>query len=87
MNIKNKPTVIKLYFKKEELNYNSASMIVTLLSLAFEGTDEYKNYDFAVLDIRRSKLVRLTEKIKKELITETLKIEAHSWLLYQESIK
>ena len=42
LNIKNQPTVIKLYFKEAPLTSDSANMIVTLLALAFGETDEYK---------------------------------------------
>jgi hypothetical protein len=54
-------------------------MIVTLLSLAFGETDAYKDYQFAVLDIRNSKLFKLTKKTKVDKIIETLEVEAEFW--------
>ena len=62
-------------------------MIVTLLSLAFGETDAYKDYQFAVLDIRNSKLFKLTKKTKVDKIIETLEVEAEFWQKYQEKMK
>ena len=87
LNIKNQPTVEKLYFKDTPLTIDASNMIVTLLSLAFGETDEYKNYQFAILDIRNSKLFKLTKKTKVDKIIETLEVEAEFWQKYQEKMK
>ena len=85
--IKNQPTVVKLYFKETPLTIDAANMIVTLLSLAFGETDEYKEYQFAVLDIRNSRLFKLTKKTKVGKIIETLEVEAEFWKKYQEKMQ
>lgn len=87
LNIKDQPTVIKLYFKESPLSCDSANMIVTLLALAFGETDDYKDYQFAVLDIRQSRLFKLTKKTKVDEIKDTLEVEADFWQKYQEKVQ
>ena len=87
LNIKNQPTVIKMYFKEVPLTSDSANMIVTLLALAFGETEEYKDYQFAVLDIRRSRLFKLTKKTKVDEIKDTLEVEADFWQKYLEKVQ
>lgn len=87
LRINGRPTVIKLYFKEIPLTRDSANMIVTLLSLGFGEKNEYRGYQFAVLDIRQSKLFRLTRNTRVDEIIETLEMEADFWMLYQQRIR
>ena len=84
VNINNKPTVIKLYFKQPKLEKNSADIIITLLSMAFGSYDaKYSNFDFAILDIRHSRLFRITATTPIQDLMKILPVEAASWLSYQ----
>jgi len=51
------------------------------------GRLQYKDYQFAVLDIRNAKLFKLTKKTKVDEIKDTLELEADYWKKYQERIQ
>lgn len=85
--INREPTVVKLYFKQENLEKDAANMIATLLLMAFQDYDKkYQDYRFGILDIRRGRLYRITSSTPINEIMETLRIEAASWLKYTESL-
>lgn len=82
ININRKPTVVKLYFKQDKLEKCAAEMIAVLLSMAFSTT--YKDtFDYAVLDIRRGRLFRITETTPLNDIKVVLENEAKLWYNYQ----
>ncbi len=82
--INKKPTVVKLYFKQDKLEKNAADMISVLLEMAFCTTFEnYNTFDYAVLDIRRGRLFRITETTPIDDIKVVLENEAKSWYNYQ----
>lgn len=87
LQINGEPTVVKLYFKQENLEKDAANMIATLLLMAFQDYDKkYQNYRFGILDIRRGRLYRITSSTPINKIMETLKIEAATWLNYTKSL-
>ena len=82
ININRKPTIVKLYFKQDKLEKCAAEMIAVLLSMAFSTT--YKDtFDYAVLDIRRGRLLRITETTPLNDIKVVLENEAKLWYNYQ----
>ncbi len=92
LKINGKKTVVKLYFKGgkqiNERKKDSFIPIPVLMKNAFSVFGEkYKDYDFAVLDIRNSRLFHITESTPIDKILLTLKMEAKNWLAYQSELQ
>ncbi len=84
ISINKKPTVVKLYFKQDKLEKNAADMITVLMSMAFcAAFKNYNTYDYAVLDIRRGRLWRITKTTPIDEIKVVLENEAKLWCNYQ----
>lgn len=79
--IKNRPAVVKLYFKAEPLRKSSAEVLSVLLREAYlsHNSELYNDYDFGVLDVRKGYYHRITATTNAELIMNVLTSEAATW--------
>ena len=92
LKINGKKTVVKLYFKEgkpiTERKKDCFIPIPVLMKSAFAVFgEEYKDYDFAVLDIRNGKFYHITQSTPVEKILLTLNMEAKSWVAYQSELQ
>lgn len=78
LRINNQPTLIKLYFKEEKLQKQTADIILTMLLLTYSQSENYKNHDVGILDVRNAKLHKLT-KAPQEDIIKLITMEAEYW--------
>ena len=87
LRINGKPTVVKFFFKKD-LEKGAADIVSVLMAMAFRSFDDkYNDYDFGVLDLRTSRLRRITATTKIDEIINILNVDAKTWLNYQEQIQ
>lgn len=88
LKIDGKPTVVKLYFKKDKLKKDAADIVSVLIAMTFCSFDnKYSDYDFGVMDLRNSKFLRITQTTQVDEIKNTLEVDAMTWLHYQEQIQ
>ena len=90
LEINGEKTVVKLFFKggKQKAERKKASVIPVLMKTAFVAFgEEYKDYNFAVLDICNGKLFRITPSTPIDKILLTLNTEAKNWLEYQSELQ
>ena len=85
ISINKTPTIMKLYFKQDKLEKSAADMITVLMKMAFcANFEHYDTFDYAVLDIRRGRLWRITQTTPIDDIKAVLENEATSWYGYQK---